>query len=126
MSQQTPSPDSPFDPDDQQAKYDEAFDDLLNQLGDIGMNIGDVFNQSVDPEKVTLEDIEDVYEDNADDVEKWNEILDIANEPDPGPSQADMIWEAEKRKSQYPRGRGFRMKMTDADEWLNKRKNVSE
>ncbi len=132
MSEQIPSQGSPSDPDDAwdraQEKYDTAFDNLLDQLGDIGIGVGEAFNVNVDPEEISYEEIEDIY-DNANDteeIEQWNEMLNIANEPDPGKSYSDMIWEAERKKSQYPRGRGFRMKMTDTDEWLRKKKRVSE
>ena len=132
MSEQIPSQGSPSDPDDAwdraQEKYDTAFDNLLDQLGDIGIGVGEAFNVNVDPEEISYEEIEDIY-DNANDteeIEQWNEMLNIANEPDPGKSYSDMIWEAERKKSQYPRGKGFRMKMTDTDEWLRKKKRVSE
>ena len=54
------------------------------------------------------------------------ELLDIANEPDPGPSMSDMLWEAERKKSEYPMGRGFKMKMSTTEDWLKKNKRVSE
>ena len=131
MSEQTPSQDSASNPSDDawsksQEKYDVAFNDLLDQLGDIGVSVGEAFETVVDPENVSFEEIEDVYDTDVNEVERWNEMLDIANDPDPGPSYSDMIWEAEKKKSRYPRGRGFHMKMTDTDEWLKKNKRVSE
>ena len=130
MSEQTPSQDFPSDPDDAwskaQEKYDTAFDDLLDQLGDIGIGVGDAFNDVADPEQFSFEDVDDIYDNDIDEVDQWNQMLDIANDPDPGMSHSEMIWEAEKKKSQYPRGRGFSVKMTDTDEWLRKKKRVSE
>ena len=111
MSEQIPSQDSPSDPDDAwskaQEKYDTAFDDLLDQLGDIGIGVGDAFNDVADPEQFSFEDVDDIYDNDIDEVDQWNQMLDIANDPDPGMSHSEMIWEAEKKKSQYPRGRGF-------------------
>ena len=148
MSEQTPSQGFPSDPrneddydtweygteplpgDDawskQQQEYNDAFDSLLDQLGDIGLGVGEAFESIVDPERVSYEEIQDVYDNDTDEVDKWNEMLDIANDPDPGPTYSEMIWEAERKKSQYPKGRGFRMKLTDTDEWLRKKKRVSE
>ena len=91
-------------------------------MGDIGIGVGDAFNDVADPEQFSFEDVDDIYDNDIDEVDQWNQMLDIANDPDPGMSHSEMIWEAEKKKSQYPRGRGFSVKMTDTDEWLRKRK----
>ena len=132
MSNQTPSQGSPYE-EEPLDKYDEAFNDLLSQLGDIGVGVGSfpVSDwEDVDDENITYEEIDELYsqspEDVDDEVSQWNELLDIANEPDPGPSMSDMLWEAERKKAEYPMGKGFRMKMTDTDEWLKKNKRVSE
>ena len=65
MSEQIPSQGSPSDPDDAwdraQEKYDTAFDNLLDQLGDIGIGVGEAFNVNVDPEEISYEEIEDIY-----------------------------------------------------------------
>ena len=35
-----------------------------------------------------------------------------------------MLWEAERKKSQFPKGRGFSMKMSSTEDWLKKNKRV--
>jgi|TARA_B100002052_G_C15787585_1_gene554692 hypothetical protein len=134
MSNQIPSQGSPYE-EDPKNKYDEAFDDLVDQLQDMGIGIGAAAFppanwEDVDEESVTYEELNDLYsqspEDIADEVEEWNELLDIANEPDPGVEMANMLWEAERKKSQFPKGRGFSMKMSSTEDWLKKNKRVSE
>lgn len=132
MSNQTPSQGSPYE-EEPLDKYDEAFNDLLDQLGDMGVGLGafPVENwEEIDDEDITFDDINELYSQPGDEVDaevaQWNELLDIANEPDPGPSMSDMLWEAERKKSEYPMGRGFKMKMSTTEDWLKKNKRVSE
>ena len=132
MSNQTPSQGSPYE-EEPVDKYDEAFNDLLDQLGDIGVGVGSFPVETweeVDEDSISYDEINDLYSRPADEIDEeidqWNELLDIANDPDPGPSMADMLWEAERKKSEYPMGRGFKMKMTSTEDWLKKNKRVSE
>tara|TARA_S200002703_G_scaffold15005_1_gene12846 strand:+ start:2430 stop:2675 length:246 start_codon:yes stop_codon:yes gene_type:complete len=46
-------------------------------------------------------------------IEEWNELLEIANDNIPVPGQAEMLWEAEKKKARQQQKRTSFLEIVD-------------
>ncbi len=118
MSEQTPSQDSPSD------GYN-YLDDLKDQLDNMGVTIGDLESFETDfGDDNSYDEVNEYFEmmenEGEDVLNEWNELLDIANEPDPGPNMTEMLWAAE-RKKEMQRYNGVvrgRMKLSFEEDWF--------